>query len=101
MVEVGGVIVAMTNGAREHRIVRRVCVARRAHAVRVPVIDVEERVVRGGQHSREPRRRGVACCAGGWPASGYVVRIRSPRVVRLVAGVAVGWRSHKDVVDVT
>lgn len=42
----------------------------------------------------------VASSAGGGEAGGGVVWVGGSGEVHLVAGVAVGWGSHKDIVDV-
>ena len=100
MSEVGRVIVAVARSARKHRVVPGVGVACCANTIRVPVVEREECVIARGQCGREPGCCGVAGCAGGRPARSSVVRIRGTGVVRLVAGVAIGWGARKHVVDV-
>ena len=71
-----------------------------ADSVGVPMVQGEEGVVAGGQSSRNPGRCSMASCAGGGPASRDVIRVCGSREIRLMAGVASGGGSCKDVVDV-
>ena len=72
----------------------------RANAIRVAVIQREERVIGGRQRRRKPGRGGVARRAGSGPSSGAVIRIRGAGKVGFVARIAVGRRSRKYIVDV-
>ena len=100
VLEISSVVAAMTASALKDRIVRRVCVASSADSVGVPMVQGEEGVVAGGQSSRNPGRCSMASCAGGGPASRDVIRVCGSREIRLMAGVASGGGSCKDVVDV-
>lgn len=70
-----------------------------ANAVGIAVVNREEGVVTAGQSRGDPRCGGVAGSAGGGPSSRGVVGIRGPGEVRRMAGVAICWRSGKDVID--
>ena len=98
--EVGCVVPAMATGAGEYRVIRGVSVARRADTVGTAMVEGEECVITRGQGCRHPGRRGVACSAGGGPARADMIRICGPREIYLVAGVAIGRRPRKDIVDV-
>ena len=71
-----------------------------ADAISIPVIEREEGVVTSGQRRRDPGGRRVACGTCSGPARRYVIRIRGPSEVCLVAAIACRWRTRKDIVDV-
>ncbi len=49
VIEVGCIVAAVATGARKHRVIRRVRMARGADTVRITVVQIEERVVSGRQ----------------------------------------------------
>src|SRR5580692_872353 len=100
VMEVGCVVIAMANRAGEHGVIRGVGMAGSADPVRIPMVDGEERMVRGGQGCRHPCRRRVACGAGGGPARGSVIGVRGSIEICGVARVAIGRRAGKDIIDV-
>ena len=51
------------------------------------------------KHRARPRNCRVARCAGRRESRRNMVRVRSSHILRLVAGVAVRWRTHKYVID--
>jgi len=84
-------------GARKHRVVCRIRVARRADTVCSMMILREPGVVK---RRTRPCRRRMASSASRREASRCMVRIRRTCVIRLVTRVAVRRRTHKHVVDV-
>jgi hypothetical protein len=102
VMEVGRVVVAVASRALEDGIVVGVDVARRAHAIRVSVIDRELRVLRVIEGCPGPRRRVVAGLAGGrkelWLRR--VPRIGGVVVIGLVATDAGDGQRRVVVVDV-
>jgi len=87
VIEIGSIVPTVTTRALEHRVVTRVGVAGRAHAVRVAVIHVEPGVI---ERRTRPSRGRVASVAGRREPGGGVRRIRGGVVVRLVTAVTGG-----------
>lgn len=85
MIEIRGIIVAMTTGALEHGVVARIRVAGGTHAIGVAVVRREVRMVEcrsrpgGGGMARITSRREPSRC---------VVWIGGPGVIRLVTAIA-------------
>ena len=94
MSEIRRVVIPMASSALEDGIITRVRMAGCAHAICIPVICREVRMVEGGSC---PRRGGVARVARRREARRRVVRIRGPVVIRLMAAVA-GSRQRRVVV---
>ncbi len=80
--------------AREHAVIRRICMARRADAIGSAMIGWKPGVIEG---RALPRRRAVAGIAGGREAGSRMVWIRGALVILLVAAVA-GSRQGRVVV---
>ena len=97
MLEIGCVIVAVATGALEHGVVARVRVAGCANTVCVAVIRREVSVIERGSG---PAGRGVAGIASRREASGLVIGIRGPVVIRLVTSIAGRWQRRVVVVHV-
>ena len=87
----------MATGALEHGVVARVRMASCANAIRVAVVRREVRVIKRGPG---PAGRGVASIASRRKASGCVVWIGGPLIVRIVAAVTVGRQRRVVVVHV-
>src|SRR6185312_496213 len=100
VMEVGCVVAAVATGAGKYGVIGRVGMAVRADAVGVAVVGGEEGVIAARQSGRCPIGGGVAGGAGGWPARRGVIRIGGPGEVRLMAGIAIGGRTGKHVIDV-
>ena len=100
MMEVRCVIAAVAAGALENRVISRVGVAGGAHTLGVAMGRREERVIACGQVGRQPGCRGVAGNTGGRPTRGRVIRVRRSGVIRGMAGVAIGRRTGKYIIDV-
>ena len=97
VIEIGSVIPPVTPGALEDRVVTRVGVAGRAHAVRVAVIRVEPGVI---ERRPRPGRGRVAGVASRRETSGSVIRICGPVVISRVAAVTSGGQGGVVVIDV-
>src|ERR1700757_425262 len=92
-----GVGLAVAVGALEDAVVIRIGVAGAANTIGAAVIHVEPGVTEGGAL---PARGGVAGRTRRGETDRHVVRIGRPRVVRLVASVAVGGQGRVVVVYV-
>ena len=90
-----GLRVAVCTG--EDRVVVRIRVAGAAHTVGVAMVQREPCVI---ERCARPRYRGVARRARGRETRRRMVGVGRAVVVRLMAGVAIGRRSRKHVVDV-
>ena len=98
--EVGRVVAAMTASACEDGVVRGARVAGGANPIGIAMVERKEGVVAVGQGCRQPGSRRVAGRAGGRPASCDVIGICGSGKIRLMARVASGRCSRKDIVDV-
>ena len=92
-----GIGLGVAVGTSKGRVIVRVRVAGRAHAIRPPVVHREVGVI---EVRRDPRRGVVAGGAGSGEARGHVVRIRGSVVVDLMARIAVGRQRGVVIVDV-
>jgi len=92
----------VTVGALENRVIIRVRMARRAHAVGVAMVDRELRVLRVVERRVQPVRSAVAVLARRWEELRLrgVPRIGRTVVIRLVTANARRWQSLVVVVDV-
>ena len=97
MTEIRCIIVAMATGALEHRVVTRIRMAGRANTIRIPMVRREVGVV---ERRPCPCSGGMACVASRREASGCVVWIGGPLVVRIVATVTVGRQCRVVVIHV-
>ena len=97
-----GLALGVTVGALEDGIVVRIDMAGRTHAVGIPVIGGELRVLRVIESRVQPARRRMARLAGGWDELRLrrVSRVRGVVVIRLVATNAGRRQSGVVVVDV-
>ena len=100
MLEVGRVVSTMAASALEDGIVGGIGVAIGADSVRIAVVEREERVITWGQSGRNPRGCCVTRDARGGPSCRHVIRIRGPREVCLMAGIAIGGRAREHAVHV-
>ena len=102
MVEIVGVVSAMTTGALEYGIVVRVGMAGRAHVVRIPMAGRKRRVLGVVEVGAGPGRRVVAvlACRGEELLLRGVSRVRRIVVIGLVAANAGDWQSCVIAVDV-
>ena len=98
VVEIGSIVSTVTTCALEDRVVTRVGVAGRAHAICVAVIRVEPGVI---ERRPGPGRGRVASGASRREPGGSVIRIRGPVVIRLMAANTGGRQSRVVIVHVT
>jgi len=92
-----GVRFRMTVGALEYAVVAGIGVAGGAHAVRIPVIDVEPGVIEG---RARPARRVVAQRTRVREPGGDVIRIVRSLILGSVAAIAIGRNCRVVVIDV-
>ena len=98
VIEIGSIVSTVTTCALEDRVVTRVGVAGRAHAVCVPVSQAEPGVI---ERRTCPSRGCVASGASRREPGGSVIRIRGPVVIRLMAANTGGRQGGVVVVHVT